>query len=280
MPKLLVQLSDTHIRLPGQLAYRRVDTAALLAQAIVSVLALPQAPVAVVVTGDLTDFGRPAEYTHLRALLAPLACPVYLMPGNHDDRAALRRAFPEHDWLQQSGEAFLQYAVDLGGLRLIALDTSVTKAPHGELGPAHLAWLDAALAADRTTPTIVAMHHPPFATGIAHMDRIGLTKGAGELEALLREHRNIERIVCGHLHRSIQARFANTFASTCPSPAHQVALDLRPDGPSAYRMEPPGYQLHVWVDGRLVTHTGVFGQYAGPYPFHGAAGALLDGVAG
>ena len=276
MPKLLVQLSDTHIRLPGQLAYRRVDTAALLAQAIVSVLALPQAPVAVVVTGDLTDFGRPAEYAHLRALLAPLACPVYLMPGNHDDRAALRRAFPEHDWLQQSGEAFLQYAVDLGGLRLIALDTSVTKAPHGELGPAHLAWLDAALAADRSTPTIVAMHHPPFATFIGHMDEIGLQQGGRELAAVIARHPQVERIVCGHLHRSIQARFAGTIAMTAPSTAHAVALDLATDAASEFAMQPPGYLVHAWSQtGDVASHLAFSGTFDGPYPFHDEAG-LID----
>src|ERR1035441_4629240 len=125
MTQLLVQLSDTHIRLPGQLAYRRVDTSTFLAQAVATVLALPQAPSAVVVTGDLTDSGRPAEYAQLRALLAPLACPIYLLPGNHDDRGELRRAFAEHDYLRQSDDTFLQYAVDLGGLRLVAVDTTV-----------------------------------------------------------------------------------------------------------------------------------------------------------
>src|SRR5436305_11030669 len=102
MQKLLVQLSDTHIRLPGQLAYRRVDTSAYLERAVAAVNRLPQAADAVIVTGDLTDFGRPEEYAQLRALLAPLRCPVYLMPGNHDDGAALRRSFPEHAELQQN----------------------------------------------------------------------------------------------------------------------------------------------------------------------------------
>ena len=40
MRGLLVQLSDTHIRRPGQLAYRRVDTSGFLAQAVASLLAI------------------------------------------------------------------------------------------------------------------------------------------------------------------------------------------------------------------------------------------------
>jgi Icc protein len=276
MPKLLVQLSDTHVRLPGQLAYRRVDTSAYLAQAVASVLALPQAPSAVVVTGDLTDFGRPAEYAHLRDLLAPLACPVYLMPGNHDDRDELRRAFPEHGHLHESDAAFLQYAVDLGGLRLVALDTSVSRAPHGELGEAQLAWLESALAADRATPTIVAMHHPPFATFIGHMDEIGLQRGGRELAAVISRHPQVERIVCGHLHRSIQARFAGTIALTAPSTAHAVALDLAPDAASEFAMQPPGFLVHAWsTTGHVASHLEFCGRFDGPYPFHDE-GALID----
>ena len=276
MPKLLVQLSDTHIRLPGQLAYRRVDTSAFLAQAVASVLALPQAPTAVVVTGDLTDFGRADEYAQLRSLLAPLACPVYLLPGNHDDRAALRQAFPDHSWLHESGDAFLQYTVDLGGLRLVAIDTSVTKAPHGELDGASLAWLDAALAEDRTTPTIVAMHHPPFATFISHMDEIGLQQGGRELAAVIARHPQVERIVCGHLHRSIQARFAGTIAMTAPSTAHAVALDLASDAASEFAMQPPGFLVHAWSPtGGVVSHLAFSGTFDGPYPFHDEAG-LID----
>ncbi len=65
-------------------------------------------------------------------------------------------------------------------------------------------------------------------------------------------------------------------ATTCPSPAHQVALDLRPDGPSAFRMEPPGYMLHLWRDGILVSHTAVLGEHAGPFPFFDPGGQLID----
>ena len=275
--KLLVQLSDTHIRLPGQRAYRRVDTSAFLARAITAVLALPQAPAAVLVSGDLTDFGRAAEYAQLRALLAPLACPVYLMPGNHDDRDELRRAFPEHHWMRSSGDAFVQYAVDLGGMRLVAVDTTVSKAPHGELGPAQLAWLDAALAEDRATPTLVAMHHPPFDTFIGHMDEVGVQVGTRELAAVIARHPQVERIICGHLHRSIQTRFAGTIAMTAPSTAHAVAFDLAPDAASEFAMEPPGFLVHAWsgTARRVVSHVVFSGEFDGPYPFHDE-GSLID----
>ena len=90
---------DLRIREPGRLAYGRLDTAPYLRAAVQAIAALPQAPHAVVLTGDLTDFGRADEYQHLAGLPAPLPMPLYLLPGNHDERAQLRRSFAEHAYL-------------------------------------------------------------------------------------------------------------------------------------------------------------------------------------
>ena len=97
-------------------------------------------------------------------------------------------------------------------------------------------------------PTVVLMHHPPFATGIAHMDRYGLRDTAAFAEIVSR-NRQIERILCGHLHRAIDRRFASTVAGTAPSTAHQVLLDLKPRAPLQFVFEPPGYQLDLWREG-------------------------------
>jgi 3',5'-cyclic AMP phosphodiesterase CpdA len=274
MTTLLVQLTDTHIREPGKLAYGRIDTAPYLREAVKSILRMKQPPAAVVMTGDLVDFGRPAEYAHLAELLEPLKIPVYLMPGNHDDRDALRRSFPGHTYLG-TGE-FLQYTVDIEGVRLLALDTSVPGRSEGMLCERRLAWLAQELQRSRGMRVIVAMHHPPFKTFIGHMDKIGLQSGSDELAALLAKHDHVQRVICGHLHRAIDARFGGTIASTSPSPAHQVCLDLSPDAPSMWTLEPPGFRVHVWdAEGPVVTHLAAIGDFPGPYPFH-ENGALID----
>jgi len=281
-PVRLVQITDTHIREPGRLAYNRVDTATGLETTIDAVRMLRQPPDAVVVTGDLVDFGRPAEYARLRDLLAPLTMPVYLLPGNHDDREALRAAFPAHRWMSEpvpttGGAPAIQYAVQVGPLHLLTLDTVVDGRSHGELCDARLDWLEAQLAARAGEPVIVAMHHPPFTTLIGHMDKIGLTTGIDRLGRIVAGHPNVERIVCGHLHRSIDVRFGGTIASTCPGPAHQVTLDLDPDAASTFTMEPPAFRVLAWtpVTG-VVSHLAAAGRFDGPYPFHEADGALID----
>jgi 3',5'-cyclic AMP phosphodiesterase CpdA len=272
---LLCQISDLHIKVPGSLSYGVVDTAQALRRCVEHILAMPQRPDAIVATGDLTDFGRPDEYAHLRALLAPLPMPVYLMPGNHDDRDALRAAFPDHAYLRQTSP-HIQFAIDAGPLRVLALDTTVPGESGGALDTDRLDWLEARLEEARGRPIVILMHHPPFATRIGHMDEIGLADSR-PLEAIVRRHPNIERILCGHLHRPIDVRFAGTIAQTCPSPAHQVVLDLAPDAANAFVLEPPGFRVHLWNPPfGLVTHTAFIGRFDGPYPFHDATGVLID----
>jgi 3',5'-cyclic-AMP phosphodiesterase len=273
---LLAQLTDLHIREPGRLAYGRLDTAPYLRAAVQALNALPQPPHAVVLTGDLTDFGRAAEYEHLVGLLEPLSMPLYLLPGNHDERAQLRRSFLQHGYLGD-GE-FVQYNVCLGehGLRLLTLDTVEPGASHGRLCQKRLQWLDDTLAQHRGEPVVIAMHHPPFETLIGHMDRIGLLEGADALAEILAAHPNVERVICGHLHRTIYTRLGGAVVSTAPSPAHQVCLDLAPDAASAWILEPPGFHLHAWSGpGRMVTHVAVIGAFDGPHPFHDG-GKLID----
>src|SRR5919202_5303618 len=104
-PFLLVQLSDPHVGAD----WAEGDSAAMLAAAVASVRDLVPNPDAVLVSGDLADHATDAEYEQVRDLLAPLQAPLYVLPGNHDDRRALRR----HFGVAGSEGSPVQYAVDL-----------------------------------------------------------------------------------------------------------------------------------------------------------------------
>jgi len=264
---LICHLSDLHVRAPGQLAYRRVDTAAYAERCVAHIERLTPRPDAIVVTGDLTDRGEPEEYEHLLSLLEPLSAPVYVIPGNHDNRALMRNAFASMPYLHQS-DGFIQYTSEIGPLRLIALDTVVAGEGGGELCGDRLAWLERQLLQYRSFPVLIAMHHPPFQTGIRFMDAVGL-HGARPLETLVSRYPNVERVLCGHVHRTILRRFGGTIALSCPSPAHQVTLDFAPDAEPGFTMEPPGYLLHRWTDSEGITsYSAVVGNYEGSYPFY------------
>jgi 3',5'-cyclic AMP phosphodiesterase CpdA len=262
---LIAQITDLHIVPKGRLAMDRVDTAACLARAVAHINALRPAPDVVLVTGDLVDAGKPEEYAHLRSLLAPLAMPVCVIPGNHDAREALREAFGPYRYLPADG--FLQYAIEHWPVRLIALDTLTPGAAHGELCERRLDWLEARLS-ESDKPTVLFMHHPPFDCGMTEFDNARLNVGAERLSEIVQKHPNVERILCGHVHRPIQIRWAGTLVSVAPSTAHQAALDLAPEAPLMFSMEPPAVALHQWLPGTgLVTHLSYVGNYDGPYPF-------------
>jgi 3',5'-cyclic AMP phosphodiesterase CpdA len=252
---LIAQISDLHVMPPGELAYGRFDTSASLARCVSHIMQLNPWPDVVLATGDLVDGGSVGEYRRLRELLAPLAMPVYVIPGNHDVRAMMCEAFGDLLDLPRPDQ-LVHYAVERHDTRLVALDTAVAGEDGGALGADQLDWLETTLGAEPHKPTLVFMHHPPVKTGTCYMDEIALDQtSAGRLALIIERHPQVERIACGHVHRGMQARWHGTSVSICPSTAFQYGLDLRPDAPVAVTGEPPAYQLHYQNGAELVTHT-------------------------
>lgn len=249
----IAQITDLHVVAKDRLCYRKVPTNAQLAQAVAHINSLEPATDLVLASGDLTDHGREDEYVVLREILSSLRCPVYVIPGNHDNRENLMRAFADRDYMPQ-GSRFVNYVVDDYPIRLVGLDTTVARHHHGEMCEERLRWLDETLAARPETPTLIFMHHPPFRTGIEWMDASGL-HGGREMEKIVGRHRQVIRVACGHIHRPIHVVWGGTIASTSPSTCHQVALDLNGGDGFEFVMEPRAVQLHVWDPGYgLVSH--------------------------
>ena len=260
---IIAQITDTHILPEGKIAFG-TDTDAALARCVAQLNALDPAPDLVLHTGDLIDRGTPEEYARFRDAIAGLKHPFCAIPGNHDARDPMRAAFAGSGWMPQD-DGFVQYTIEDLPCRLIALDSLIPRRGHGELCDERLDWLEARLADAPERPTLVAVHHPPFATGLQEIDRNGFG-GAERLAAILSGHRQVQRLVCGHVHRSMQTLFGGTIASTAPSAAYEFVLDLRTGAPLAWNHEPPGFDLHVWDGTRLITHTAAIGDY-GAHPF-------------
>ncbi|WP_407179259.1 phosphodiesterase [Bradyrhizobium sp. STM 3562] len=275
-PVLIAQISDLHIKAPGALAYGRVDTAKALERCVATLNALEPAPDFLVISGDLADTSSPEEYEHLRRLLQALKLPFAAIPGNHDSRELMRGAFPQAGYAHSSGP--LDQRIELGGIDLLLADSSVPGAPHGELAPPSLQWLEAALAASADRPALVFLHHPPFVAGIWHMDRQNL-RNADELAAIVMRHPRIRHIGCGHVHRATLTMFAGRPCTICPAPNHAVDLDLAHLRGPSFKVEPPALHLHAWFPGEqfgnLVTHQVPIGEFDGPHPFFGPDGKLL-----
>jgi 3',5'-cyclic-AMP phosphodiesterase len=275
-PVLIAQISDLHIKPPDSLAYGRVDTAKALQRCVAALNEFAPRPNIVVISGDLADTPTAEEYEHLKRLLAPLELPFVGIPGNHDSRELMRAAFPLARYASSSGP--LNQCVETGGLDLVLLDSSVPGQPHGELDAPTLQWLDATLAASPDRPALMFLHHPPFRTGIWHMDRQNL-RNADELAPIVRRHPRLQLIATGHVHRATLAMFAGVPTTICPAPNHAVDLDLAQLREPSFKVEPPAFHLHSWFPGeqfgRIVTHHFPIGSFDGPHPFFGPDGKLL-----
>ncbi|MDD9904984.1 MAG: phosphodiesterase [Rhodospirillaceae bacterium] len=242
---LIAQISDTHISEDDGFMERTYETAACLRRAVDHLIQLPVKPDLVMVTGDCVDTGTDWEYARFRELLQPLTMPVHVIPGNHDDRTRMRTVFGAQG--AQAMDGFVQYVVDIDPLRLIALDTNIPGAPGGKLCAQRLDWLEARLAEVPDRPTVIFMHHPPFATGMKVMDGMGLAD-ADAFGAVVARHPQIERVLAGHIHCTLQRRFHGTIAASCPSTATQIQLDLAHPERLSVSREGAACLLHSWSE--------------------------------
>ncbi|MFZ5913521.1 MAG: phosphodiesterase [Pseudomonadota bacterium] len=248
---ILAQISDLHIQSDRRLLRGRYDNAGSLETCIAQLNALK--PDLVLATGDLVDTGLREEYALLRELLAPLAPPLYLLPGNHDNRAHVREFFPAHDYLPADQER-LNYVIDHAELRIIMLDTLIPGRDEGGVGEAQLAWLEQQLVSAGGRPVVIALHHPPFPTGARFIGDFFCADGP-ELAAIVSRHPNVLRVLSGHLHRSIQVNYAGTIGSVCPSTAMTFRMSFAPQSP-VFNTEPPAYHVHLFAPGHpMITHT-------------------------
>lgn len=272
---LIAQISDLHIKQRGELAYGKVDTAAALRRCVAELNRLNPRPQLVVISGDLADTPSAEEYVHLKSLLAPLDIPFVAVPGNHDDRALMRAALP-NDGYAHDGPLDAVHAI--GALDVLMIDSSTPKKPYGTLEDITLKWLDAMLDASRTRPALLFLHHPPFITGIRHMD-VQYLRNAAALAEIVKRHPRARLVAAGHVHRATFTQFAGVPATICPAPNHAVALDLNESLPPSFKVEPPAFHLHAWFAGdgfgELVTHNVPIGEFSGPFPFFGTDGRLL-----
>lgn len=246
---ILAQISDMHIR-----AQKREDGFDPLARLEAALAAIARfGAQAIIATGDLVNDERPEEYQALARVLKAAPAPVYLVPGNHDSRELIREFFPDHAYLPGTGH--LSYAIDDYPLRIVAIDQICPGETGGLFTTDHAKWLDKTLSRHSRRPTIVALHHPPIATYDQLLDKIGLAH-AERLGAVLRRHRQVKRVVCGHHHRAVFSQIAHAPLFVCPSTAWTFGLALNPGQPLAARSgETDGWALHVWDEaGGLATH--------------------------
>src|SRR3546814_13992158 len=98
------------------------------------------------------------------------------------------------------------------------------------------------------------------------MDPSRVLDGAERFRELLAGAPNVERILTGHLHRPVTARYAGTVLDVMPGVAHQVSYDPQGAAPLCLAFEPRMLQLHrLLPEAGLVSHKLYVDEFEGPY---------------
>lgn len=234
---LLGQISDTHILAPGSEHPAAGLRADCLRRCVADINR--QRPDAVIFTGDTVQHGLADEYALLRELLTPLDAPLYVVPGNRDDKIAMRAAFDDQAYLPKDGD-FLHYVVEGHAVRLVALDSTSAGERKGVFCPDRLAWLDTVLNDQPDQPTLLFIHHPPFDVDDHYLGGYRRPEEAVALADLVSRHAQVVGLLCGHVHWPVERDWAGTVARIMPS----VAVDVRKGVDEAEARERPIYMLH------------------------------------
>lgn len=253
---LIAQISDTHI-LDHASDHPAADSRAdCLRRCVADVNQLE--PDAVIFTGDTVQHGRPAEYARLRELLAPLEPPIYVVPGNRDDKNELRTAFSHYAYLPQRGE-FLHYVIEDHAVRLVAIDSTSQGERKGVFCAQRQAWLEEVLGSQPDQQTLLFIHHPPFDIDDHYVGGYRRPEEAAALADIVSRHPQVAGLVCGHVHCLIDRDWAGTEARVMPS----VAVDLQKGIDETAARGRPVYLLHRLIQaGGLVSQPRIAGAGA------------------
>lgn len=248
--RTLLHVSDTHFLAGNAPLNGRIDTASNLQLTLAAIERTRVRPDALVVTGDLTDLGEPEAYRALRAAVEPVAerlgCPIVWVAGNHDERPALR----EHLLDAAPSQEPVTGVWDLGGLRLIALDTTVPGWHHGELDSAQLAWLADLLASPAPFGTILAMHHPPLPSHVPLFDILELRDQPAFARVIAGS--DVRAILAGHLHYSTSGTFAGIPVSVASATCYTMNLTRPAASVNGMDAAQAFHLVHVYDD--TITH--------------------------
>ncbi len=154
-PLHVVQITDIHLFEHSNQRLLGLSTIESFQAVLEQVSALDPKPDLLLLTGDLSQDGKPESYKILQNLLLPLGIPTYWLPGNHD-------CFATMEPILKVPPIFPQKAFQVGGWSFLLLNSQVPNCVHGQLSPPSLEWLDQQLQAVKESPTIVGLHHPPF----------------------------------------------------------------------------------------------------------------------
>ncbi len=251
---LIAQLSDLHIGVGRDLNAR--ENFRRLQQALQTLENLSPEPDLVLVTGSLTQSASIDAYRLLQRIFEATSLQVWPCLGIHDRRYPFRKVFGK-DYFDGD---YVQYAVDAGELRIIAVDTLAEGVEGGSFSSAQAVWLDEVLSLAADRPTLIAQHHAPMSSDLADVTTSQDEPWMHRLNDVISRHPQVKKIMSGHHQHSIErpmAGLANTRLASNFAPR-----ELAPEQSSTRIVQaPPAFSLHFWDGDEVITRQSTVGVF-------------------
>jgi Icc protein len=247
-PRLtFVHITDTHLGPSPDYEFYGYQPARALHQLVDLINSFPTQPDFVLHTGDVVHDRSADSYAIAQSILGDLRVPLYVVSGNHDDRALLRKFFgaPMHPVHSDDPGAPLDYVFEIEGERFVVLDGKHpdVRDPLGKLRESQLDWLRSETGADGP-PLTVLLHYPPFAMNSPWLnDNMPLVNGDDLHAALLPARDRLRGVFFGHLHRSCQIMRDGILYACAGSAVSQYAWRPWDEKPEVDHASAPTYNV-------------------------------------
>lgn len=242
-PLLVAQITDIHLFADANQKLLGLATLNSFYAALDQLKKLSPRPDLLLLTGDLSQDGRPESYQRLVDLLSPLRIPTYWLPGNHDKPMVMQQVLNQ-------GAIFPEKSFTAGGWQFLLLNSHVPGRVYGRLSQETLSWLELQLQYNHKRPTIIAFHHPPFLVNSDWLDG-SMLQNSEELFAVIERHPQVQLVLFGHIHQE----FERQRRGVCylGSPSTSIQFEPRSDQFTLAQTEPGFRLLNLYPDGAFET---------------------------
>ncbi|MGI9374458.1 MAG: metallophosphoesterase [Hyphomicrobiales bacterium] len=234
---IIAQISDTHIAHDVADKDQRIEE---FRRTIADINTLDPQPDLIVHTGDITHNGLDGEYADARAVLDEAKSPVFVLAGNKDNRANLKKAFADQEYIDVSTE-FVEYEINDYPLKLVIIDTVSENSNKGAFCKARVESFTRLTMNEHDKPIVVFAHHPPFeALQCPDPFQFETSESMQHLRTALSGVERLAAVFCGHVHRFDSGEVAGLLGTALPS----IATELRKGVYPEWMRVRPVYQVH------------------------------------
>jgi 3',5'-cyclic-AMP phosphodiesterase len=234
-PLFLAQITDTHLLASAEGKLLGLPTDLSLQAVIEKIKNLIPQPDRVLLTGDLSQDETYVSYQRLHEKLTRLNLPAYWIPGNHDNMSFMEKALA-------IPPIYGDKSFQCGGWHFILLNSAVPGRVYGHLSVETLSWLDTELKKAGNFPTLIALHHPPFAVNSHWLDKSRL-QNPEALFQILDGYPQVRLVLFGHIHQEIDRDRAGVKYLGSPS----SCIQFKPESATFSLDEAsPGFRL-LWL---------------------------------